>query len=276
MSNLDELLGTKEIVPGTGFLKMVIAGPPKVGKSFLAGTAQHDPRLAPVLFITQEYGGDQGLETLPEPRPKVIYCETLKHTFEAFWKIIQAIKEETCPYKTIVFDTYSEAHAQMIRESARKRAGINDKWSTQDYTVSQLEYTTANKEMRELVERLKKLPVNVIVTCHTKEDTKLDKNGNVSSSRTVFAVSEGSREPLERGFSLIGYYDFARLWETDEKGEVLTDKEGNKLWKEKRVLMTTPKRDRIGGAWGNYTRIGDMVEPTMTKIMDAIEGKEAE
>jgi hypothetical protein len=192
--------------------------------SYLAGTAEHDPRLAPALFITQEFGGDQGLETLPEPRPEVLYCDSLLETKEAFWKIAQAIKQGNCPYKTIIFDTYSEAHAGIVRERGRQRAKITDPDSTQSYTISQDEYTNANKEMRELVERFKKLPLNLIVTCHTKVEEKRV-GDRVVSAKTVFAVSEGSREPLERGFNAIGCLEFKKLWLFDHNGKLsLEDK----------------------------------------------------
>jgi hypothetical protein len=265
VTDLDELLGAKEIQPGAKPLRLVIGGPPGIGKTWLAATAEHVPELSPAFILFRE-GGVDGIDSLPEPRPRYADCESWDQLFKAFWHFAESLKKGECPYKTVILDTYSEAAAEQILAEGRKRAGITNVWDNKEFTISQAEYVNVNRKMRMLTKNLFSLPINVIVTCHTKTED-ITAGDRVVGQREVFAVSEGSREPLERLSSVAGFMRFRKV-------KVGEDEKGVAINEDKRCFCTIPNKSYYAKARGSAANIGDMVDPTMQKIMDAILGRE--
>lgn len=235
---------------------------PKVGKTWLASTAEHDERLAPAIFINRE-GGVKGIDLLPDPKPYTVDCENLKDVERVFWWLADMERKGTNPFKTVIYDTYSEAHEAQIIEETVKRTKKNA-FDASEFT-SQNEYKIANSLSRVTVKQLRDLDMHVIVTCHSRiHETKI--GDKVIKTKIGLGVSDKAQDPPERLYDCIGYLELIPFTEKDAKGE--------EIMVERRVLHTKPSSKYLAGARGAAANIGDLIEPTMTDILDRIEGKE--
>ncbi len=243
--------------------KFVFYGDVGTGKTWLAATAEHDPRLAPCIFINRE-GGKKGIDTLPDPKPYIVDCETQEDVLKVFWWLAGLSARGTNPFKTVIYDTLSEAHESQIVEEVLLRTKKNRSEEAIRF-ISQNEYKNANSMSRDLIKKLRDLPMHVIVTCHSQDrDTYV--GDKVIKSRIELGVSEKAQDPAIRLYDCIAYMDFVKVASKNAKGEEIAE--------EVRVFHTTKSGRYLSKTRALTERIGDLVEPTMTDIMNRIEGIE--
>lgn len=246
-------------------LKMVIHGAPESGKTHLAATAHNDERLGPALLICLE-AGLEALDNWPEEdRPPHVNASDdsgrwdLKVVEEIFWAVASGSKEYR-DFDTVIWDTYSEGYESQLQAEVRNRAG-KGVWETGE-TTSQYDYAQTNRKMRDLSSKLRDLQKNVIVTCHSKIE-EVKKGDVVIGHQWNLAVSPGSAAPLSRKFPFVGFLEIKEPKATAEN----PDPEAV------RVFHSKPSARYFSKAKGVLERVGNLQNPSMTEIMDKIDGR---
>lgn len=256
-------LEIKTVSPGNQLFKGVIHGEAESGKTWLASTANNDPRLGPSLIIALE-ANMQGIELQENPSD---YVEAkneegrwdIKIVEEIFWALASNSKEYS-HYKTVTWDTYSEGYASQLQAEARTRLN-KGVWESPE-SLSQYEYVQTNRKMRDLVTKLRDLQRNVIITCHSQQ-VEIKRGDMVVGHKWGFATSAGSREPLERLFPFVGFLEIKQPKPSEE------DPEPEAI----RVLNTKASPRYFSKAKGAAVRVGNLANTTMTEILDKMEGK---
>jgi len=162
---LRELLQVKPPSEHVEWLNLLIYGEPGVGKTYLAGTAEDDPRTSPVLFLDIEGGVTtirhrSGIDVAPPLR-------NIKEIEVMYDKLYKSVKDGKLSYKTIVLDSLSEladVDMRSIMEDAyRKNPDKVDK-----DVPSQREWGKSRSHMRSIVRAFRDLPCNVIITAQVE------------------------------------------------------------------------------------------------------------
>lgn len=247
----------KKTTPEDRFFKMVIHGDSEAGKTYTSATSNQSD-LGPSLLVALE-ANLECLDDMENPPDHILAKNEggrwdIKIVEEVFWALASKSKDYA-DYKTIIFDTYSEGAASQIQAEARKRTG-KEVWETAE-SLSQYEYVQTNRKMRDLVTKLRDLERNVIVTCHSVRD-EIKVADVVKGYKYVFAVSQGSREPLERLFPCVAYMELKTPVATSENPEPDSV----------RVFHTKPSPRYFSKAKGNYAKIGNLGNPTFTEILE--------
>lgn len=235
-------------------LKMVVYGPPGVGKTTLLATANLHPLTTPILIINVEGGmlsvADCSIIGLNEP-PDVVDLQGFDHLSSIFWYLAKGKH----PYKSVGIDSLSELQmvnlesivGGMIGKTGRsgsKRDNLDDVWLE--------DYGTSTQQIRRVIRQFRDLPMHVFAVCADASSQDKDKNETVHPALT----------PKLRS-SVLGYMDIVGYQFVETGGE-----------KTVRKLLCSPfdkwvAKDRTPGQ-----RLGLVVEdPTISKIMDLILGK---
>lgn len=251
--------GVQETIPENLLLKMTIFGEPGSGKSWLSATSHNDPRMGPALILSCE-AGMEGIATMENPPPHkevANYQELMTY----FWKVAEWQKKGEWPFRTLILDTYSELYNNTLLENYKKRTGMKEgdgksigKYEWDDYGK------TANN-MRDAIDKLRKLDCHLIITCHSK----IDKNEKTGRETITIATSGASAEPITRLMDVVGLLEWGPKPKATEK-----DAEPE----ETRIFRTKGSARYLAKARGRAARIGSLVNPTMTDILDVMEGKE--
>lgn len=164
MTKTEELRKALEVKPpseAVDWLNILIYGEPGAGKTYLAGTAEDDPRTSPVLFLDIEGG-----VTTIRHRQKIDVppnVKTIKEVEELYNKLYGAIENGRLPYKTIVIDSLSELTDVDMRSIMHDAYRRNPDKVDKD-VPSQREWGKARSHMRTIVRAFRDLPCNVIYT----------------------------------------------------------------------------------------------------------------
>lgn len=158
---LRESLQVKPPSESVDWLNILIYGEPGAGKTWLAGTAEDDPRTSPVLFIDIEGGVTtirhrQDIDVLPQIRD-------IKGIELLYDKLFHAVEDGNLYYKTIVIDSLSELTDVDMRSIMKEAYGRNPDKVDVD-VPSQREWGKARSHMRKIVRAFRDLPCNVIFT----------------------------------------------------------------------------------------------------------------
>lgn len=248
--------GIMETKPENLLLKMTIFGDVGVGKTYLAAGSHSDPRLGPSLILSCE-AGMEGIAMMTDPPPHK-EINNYQELMAFFWKIADWQKKGEWPFKTLILDTYSELYNNTLLENYKKRTGKKDdvgKFEWDDYGK------TANN-MKDAIDKLRKLECNLIITCHSK----IDKNEKTQRETITVATSGASAEPITRLMDVVALLE----WGKSKKKNA----EGVEEIEEVRVLRTRGSSRYLAKARGRAALIGSLENPTMTDVMDAMEGKE--
>jgi hypothetical protein len=138
------------------FLKCLLYSPPGHGKTFLAGTAQDDPRTSPCLFIDFEGGTDTlvGRNDLA-----LIRVRSWDDYREAF------LEAQTGKYKSVVVDSLGETQLFALTTIL----GNNKVKRYDDDLLTQQDYGIALVQMRRFVRQWRDLDLHVIMTALARD-----------------------------------------------------------------------------------------------------------
>ena len=163
-SGLRELLEVKPPSEHVEWLNLLIYGEPGVGKTYLAGTAEDDPRTSPVLFLDIE-GGITTIRhrsKIDVPPP----LRNIKDIEKMYDKLYKSVTNGKLYYKTIVLDSLSEL-ADVDMRSIMEEAWRRNPDKVDKDVPSQREWGKSRSHMRSIVRAFRDLPCNIIITAHS-------------------------------------------------------------------------------------------------------------
>lgn len=141
-------------------LALLVYGSFGVGKTWLAGTAIQDKRLAPVMLIDND-GGSRTLRG----KGQFAGIKILRvYKFEAYNEIYKMLADKPNAFKTVIIDNLTEVH-NMAMQLEMERVCRDDP-SREPNVPSRREYGIVRAELHKLVNYFLELPINLIVTCH--------------------------------------------------------------------------------------------------------------
>ena len=232
---LDRIVDIDEINPN---FSTILYGPPGVGKTYLACTAQDLLGLHPILFVNIE----GGLATVRQFK-KIRDVITLENWREV-GKLYRELKKDT-HYRTVIFDTLTEAadmnikHIMAVKRrdnpNAARQPKYGDFWTSKDDVVG-------------FIRDVHKLDKNVILIAHARENYT-DKNVLINI-RPDF--NPRTSQEISRLVDNIGYLTL----EVRKNGE-------------SRNLLMMPTSKVLAKHRGEPVS-GTVKEPTMKKILDML------
>ena len=243
-------------------LKMIVYGPPGVGKTTLLASAGAHKLTAPILLVNIEGGmlsvTDSSVLGLDQP-PDVVDLKSFDKLEEIFWFLAKGDH----PYKSVGIDSLSEL--QMINlegitkrlmgkitASGAKRASLDDIW--------QEDYGTSTQQLRRVVRQFRDLPMHVFFSCHDSMSQDKDKNETVHPMLT----------PKLRT-AVMGYMDVIGYMYVDSSEEA---EEGDEDRETPRRLLCRPFGKWVAKDRSPGQRLGLLMEdPTIPVIIDRILGK---
>jgi len=242
-------------------LKMIVYSPPGHGKTTLLGTAAGDPRLSPMLLIEFE-GGTRSIRSkvkkisidqLGKEKPKVDVIHTVEiRTWGDFDLVYDFLLTADHPYRSIGLDSLSEMN-YLNMQTVLLDAGIQDK--NRDLDVpEQRDYLRSASQMRRLVRYFRDLPMHVFMTSGAQQG----QDPRTKTSMMMMSLTGKLVFEIPGLFDVVGYL-------------AMVDQEDGAT---ERWLFTQPTgrfdaKDRTeGGKLGEY-----IVNPTLPKILDLVEGK---
>ena len=141
----------------TDYFSFIPYGPPGVGKTVLAGTAEDNPNTSPVIFLDVEGG------TLSLRKRKGLDVIRIKSVAELVEVHKKLATENKGYYKTCVVDSLTELQKldmlDIMKELVQKRPDLDPD------VPSQREWGKSIEHMRRIVRAFRDLEMNTIFTC---------------------------------------------------------------------------------------------------------------
>jgi hypothetical protein len=232
------------------FLKMLVYSPVGHGKTSLLGTADQDPRLTPALILDFEGGIDAirskvtPLESLEDDVESRIYSWRVKGWTD--FDLVHQSLLRVNPFKLVCIDSLSEAN-YLLAQTILQKVRATDPRHDPDI-LEQMDYQRLAVWMRRLIRAYRDLDCHVVMTALAQD--MQDPITRQFEYRPALTGKLSIEAPAM--FSVVGYLGVG------EKGE--------------RHLLTQPfgrflAKDRSEG--GRLK--GDLVDPTLPKILDLLE-----
>ena len=165
---MDKLLGRiTDVAESTPYRKVLLYGDPGVGKTVFTATAPTPLiiRVEPTGTLSLNNHPDLAAQTKTFEFVSVVQLETLLD------KIIEKpdqFKAATGGRETLVIDSFSELQKVDLDDIVRKAAAADA--SRNKYLPTGPDYNINTEHMRQIGTKLERIPMNVIVTCHVKEE----------------------------------------------------------------------------------------------------------
>ena len=159
------------------YLKVLVYGRPGVGKTYFAGTAEDDPRTAPVLFADVE-GGVLTISHRGEALD-VFRINDFGDDLEALFGFLSSGQHE---YKSVVIDSLTELQKASMRGIMRK--AIQTQPGRDPDSPMLQEWGKNLEQVRRVVRAFRDLPIHVIMTA-LEVESKDDRTGEVTVSPSL-------------------------------------------------------------------------------------------
>lgn len=187
----------KPISESAKYLKMLIYGEPKVGKTTFAATAPSP------LFLTVEPGT---VVLLKNEENRARFKDTLTMDLKNLTmlnRIVSALHEGQMPdRKTIVLDTLSEFQQRVLSQWTKHamQQGLTD--NRNEFAPTWPEFNSVTNLLRKAMWELRDVERNIIVLCHVRDD-KDKTRGGMAVDRPGLLPALGNS--LSAMFNLVGY-----------------------------------------------------------------------
>lgn len=221
------------------FVKSLTFSPAGHGKTHLLGTAQDDPRTAPMLLLDFE-GGEETLAGLDIDVARIRDWDDYSEAYEV-------LADEKCKYKSVGIDSVSETHIWALLTRVDEKGPSRN----EPDLIEQGDYGVVSTQMRRLLREFRDLPLHVFYTAGAKE-IEVRKEGKVR----VPAMAGQLADEVVHLMSVVGYL---------AKGE---DDDG-----EFRSLLLQNYagfRTKIRTKWETVAP-DEIEDPTITKLLDVLE-----
>jgi hypothetical protein len=161
------------------YLKTLIFGPPKVGKTVLAGSAHLDERMNPVLILDFEGGLDSLMDMATVVDVDLIDEDIAALDFDneiaayriQSWEDYEVardfLRKGDHPFQTVVLDSITEANEAFFLENLQDAFEHGDKDDPDMTTWG--DYTKIQNSMGRILRLFVHLPMHVILIAHDKE-----------------------------------------------------------------------------------------------------------
>lgn len=236
------------------YVKALVFGPPGQGKTYMLGTAQLDPRTAPMLLLDFE-GGDETLAGLDIDVARIRSWQDYGEVYEALagdhWTLPGSSLKEGESYRSIGIDSISETHLWALLEILDQATASSSRRDDPDALEIQ-DYGKATIQMRRLLREFRDLPLHVFYTATSKT---VDERG--VGKVKVPAMAGAMAEEVVALMSVVGYLAV-------EEGE---DEENHRLL----ILQNFPRfRTKVRVPWEQ--ECPDVIEdPTITSLLDTLD-----
>jgi len=215
------------------FLNVMLYGPPGIGKTWLASTAQNHPKMKDVYYLNVDGGlatiggrGDikainiVGIEKFKPTAEKPGLGENQSTLEDEFWRLA-ARQGDYADINTVVIDSGTECQTLNLEILSTEAMKKNKSRSPDELWID--DYGKSTAQLKRIFRWFRDLPMNVIVTALPQNVYPKTESKN----KTVEPVEVRPQFTDKLGTSVMGYMDMVwYLYKDKEGGHLLTQEYG--------------------------------------------------